>query len=199
MKIIIAVLSLVVVILSVSAQEPVPLEESQKIALVLTKNALEDVPLKMELNVQKPNGLRVEDVAVMVIPDKQISAATVAKADKEVLPLGQLWTLKLAPALNGKVTPNDQLRIVTVATDEREYKLPLFFLGAKKNDQGALELVVFAKNKQPLLRVPLEKAERTQELPIELQGTTTDDNSGVLTLNIAGKYKADVTLMKQVE
>ncbi|MEK7684460.1 MAG: hypothetical protein AAB466_03450 [Verrucomicrobiota bacterium] len=198
MKIIIAVLSLAAVILSVSAQEQVPLEEAQKIALVLTKNALENVPLKMELDVQKPNALRVEDVAVLVIPDKQISAETVAKADKEILPLGQLWMLKLAPALNGKVTPNDQLRIVTVATDERDYKLPLFFLGTKKNDKGALELVVFAKNKQPLLRVPLEKAERTQELPIELQGAA-DENSGVLTLNIAGKYKADVTLMKQAE
>lgn len=47
-----------------------------------------------------------------------------------------------------------------------------------------------------MLTAPLEKTDADQQLPIVLQGRKRDDESGVLTLNILGRYKAELLLVK---
>lgn len=132
----------------------------------------------------------------MVIPDKKLSAEVLGKVGGDVTPIGHLWFRKISPHIDGKTTSNDKLRIVTVTADDQDHPLPLFLLGVrKKNDK--LELVIFAKDKEPLLATPLEKIDRNQELPIELEGRKNDNDTGLLTLNVLGKYQAKVTVAAQ--
>ncbi len=181
-----------------SAQEILPLQQAQKIARLVVKSirATNDLPLSLEINVEKPQALKAGEVGILVIPATRLSEETLSKADKDVTPLGQLWMLKALPARNGKVTAREKLRLVEVTDDGKEVKVPLFLLGARRSEKGSLELLIYAKDKAPLLELPMEKTDARQEFPIELQGRKQDDTSGILTLNILGKYKVELTVMK---
>lgn len=62
-------------------------------------------------------------------------------------------------------------------------------LGVRRNGPDALELLVFGKDKEPLLKVPLKKIEAQQEPPIDMSAERTGDE-GRITLRILGKYEA---------
>jgi hypothetical protein len=182
-----------------SAQEAIPLERAQDGARILTKSLgiVKDAPLKMEVDLQKPNGFRAGDARMLVIPAAGLSGELVSKSGQEITPLGQLWMHKAAVAYNGKVTPNSKLRLVTVSDNDNELKVQLYFLGARRTEKGEWNLLVYAKDKEPLLNVTLKKADAPQEQPIELEGKQDGEGSGILTLKVLGKYKAELPVMKQ--
>ncbi len=178
------------------AQERAPLEEARKVAklVVETTGEAANLPVKIELDLEKPQVFKANKAGVLVIPGKTLSEKIFEKLGKEIVPVGDLWMLKLVPQVNGKSATNEQLRRVAVKTDEKTFDLTCYQLGVQKNDKEAIELVVFGKDKKPLVTVPLEKNQATQELPIELDGRKQDEGTGVLTLNVLGKYKAEVTV-----
>jgi hypothetical protein len=181
-----------------TAQERVPQDQAVPIAKMLSEAAakINDAQIKMDADAAYPFGLKADDVGAMVIPVKKLSEETFTKAGKDVTPVAQLWFKKLTTTVDNKAVPNDKLRLVKVSHNGEEFDLPVFLLGVRKNGDG-LELVVYAKEKQPLLVVPLEKSEANLELPIELEGKKTGDDSGELTLKLVGKYRAKLALNKQ--
>src|SRR5262245_15296832 len=72
-----------------------PLEEAQKGAKLVTEAAgtISDAQVKVDTDLDKPIALKVGSVGIMAIPDKKLSTEALAKADKEILPVGQLWML----------------------------------------------------------------------------------------------------------
>ena len=185
---------------AVLAQDAIELGEAQKAARKLSESAarITDAPFSVESDLEKPQGIKAEGVGLLVLPDRKLSAELLAAANSAITPLGQLWTLKLAVAANGKATAADKLRHFTVGDDEKEREVSLYFLGATKTDAGGLELVVYAKDKEPLLRVPIKKrVAGKQEFPIEVSGVKNDDNSGTLSLRLFGEYDAQLLLMRE--
>ena len=201
MKTIFVLCALLTTATFVTAQERVSLEDAQKGARLLTQTAgkISDAPLKLEVDLEKPDGLKANEVRILVIPDQKLNGETLAKAGKTVTPLGQLWMHAIAPAKEGEVISNDKLRFVTVTKDDKEFKVLLFFLGLQKSEKGEMELVIYGKDKEPFLKLPVEKSATQQDLPIELQGRKEGEGAGVLTLNILGKYKAELPVMKPTE
>ena len=63
---------------------------------------------------------------------------------------------------------------------------------SKKAD-GALELLVYGKDKDALLRVPLKSISTQQENPIEMSGEAKENN-GMVTLKFVGKYEASINV-----
>jgi hypothetical protein len=90
---------------------------------------------------------------------------------------------------------------VSVTDGDKQRELGLYFLGAAKNERGELELIVFGKDKESLLRVPLAKTETlpAQKLPISLTGRKDTENSGTLTLHLVDKYTADLAVMRNAD
>ena len=74
---------------------------------------------------------------------------------------------------------------------------PLFLLGVRKKGDDTFELAVYAKDKEPHLLLPLQKIDTKQELPIEMEAMKGDNETGVITLSILGKYRAKLTVGKQ--
>ncbi len=181
------------------AQEAIPLEEAQKAArkLIATIGTASDLPFTMEADVERPAGLKGGEAGVIVLPDKSLNAAAVAAAGKTFVPVGQLWSLKVTLASGGRGFSSDKLRLVSVGDGERTREVQFFLLGVVKNEQGALELAVFGKGAEPLYRVALQKAgSGSQNLPLELTGTKTGEESARLTLSVLGQYTADLDLVK---
>jgi hypothetical protein len=183
---------------AVASAEPqrIPAEEAQRIAKTLVKHAEKvDAPqFKVEVDDEKPCGVREGEHAAMVLPDKRLSEEALARAGAEVTPVGHLWMRRLAPAVGGTVTPGDKLRIMTVTTPNNdELKLPLCLLGVRKGDDG-LELLVFGKDKEPVAKLPLKKVSAQPEMPVELEAKRGDNDTGLITITLLGKYQTVLTV-----
>jgi hypothetical protein len=177
----------------------VALEEAQKGATLVTEAAgtITDAQLKVEADVDKPMAIKAGSAGLMAIPDKKLTAEVLANAGKEIIAVGQLWMLSVAPAKDGTVVPNHKLRMVTVRQKDKETRVQMFLLGVREAEKDGLELVVYGKDKEPLLKLPLKKAETKHDLPIELKGAKNGEDSGLLTLNFLGRFQAEMTVMKQ--
>ncbi len=182
-----------------AAQEIVPQEDLAKVVpRALARLAdFDNLPLKTDAEGAKAFGMKIRNYAAVVIPDKGLTKEALAKASSQVLPIGQLWLSKLSPAVKDATTPNSRLRLVTLTIKEEDHRLPLLLLGVRKQADNRLELVVYAKDKEPLLALPLTKAGTKQEFPLEIamrQGTTT---LGLIDINILGEYQATLPVGEQ--
>ena len=178
------------------AQEAIPLEKAQqgarKLADVLGQPG--NLPLATNVDVEKPQAFKAGDAALLIIPEQSLSADTLSAAGETVLPIGQLWTHKLILSTSS----SRQQRTFTIHDKDRDMQVNLYLLGATKNAAGALELVVFGADKEPLAHVPLAAADGpSQSFPIEISGQREGENTGRLTLNILGRQKADILLKRE--
>lgn len=182
-----------------AAQERIPPDQAQQYARLMAETASKVAApaVKTDVDAEKPFGLKHGEIGVLVIPERTLSEEALSKAGKTVVPVGQLWVRNLTLVLDGSAISNDRLQVLTVTADNQDHRLPLFLLGARKGAKDALELVVYAKDKEPLAVVPLQKIQATQELPIELEGKRGDGETATLTLNLLGKYRAAVTVGRQ--
>lgn len=181
------------------AQESIEIEEAKKAARKLSESAagITDAPFAVDSDLEKPQGIKAEGRGLLVLPDRKLTVELLAAANTAITPLGQLWTLKLAVAKDGKPTAAEKIRHFTVGDGEKSREVGLYFLGATKTPSGELELVVYAKDKEPILRVPINKrVAAKQEFPIEVSGTKNDEDSGTLSLRLFGEYDARLVLMR---
>jgi hypothetical protein len=180
------------------AQERLPAEDAQRFGKRLAQcsaNLDSPVQVKVEPDADKALAMRGKQVGALVMPDKNLSADALDKAGKDVLPVGQLWLRRLVPVIDGKETAKDQLRIINVQAKDEEEPLPLCLLGVRKKGDG-LELLVYGNHKEPLLTLPLTKADSKYDLPIELDGKKNENETGTLTLRFFGKYEAKLLVLK---
>lgn len=155
----------------------------------LHEPATTQVPLRVDADLKRPVAGYDGDYGVLILPETKLTAATLAGIQGDVIPVGQLWLRKLTPMVDGSAIDEAQLQMVRVWHEGDSTRVPLCLLGVRKAKEGALELVVFGKGKEPLLKVPMAKASRTQSMPIEFTAER-ESESGRLTLRLVGQYEA---------
>ena len=176
----------------VSAQERLSNDEALKYAKIVSADAkqLKATPIPTDVDTQKPVALREDDYGGMLLPQKNLTNESLTRLGKgEVTPIGQLWLHRLTPMRDGQAISSGKLRLVTLEADGTEATVPQCALGIRRNTQGTLELVVFGKDKEPILSAPLKAIDAKQELPLDMAAERESD-SGRLTLKILGKYQA---------
>lgn len=179
-----------------SAQERLPREEALKYARLVSADAapLQGTPIPTRVDLTQPVAMRDGDFGGMVLPEAKLTADAVAKADDQVVAIGQLWLLRLTLKQDGEAVPAEKLRLANVKTgDGDEVKLPQCALGVQRNSAGKLDLLVFGKDKTPLLKSPLKEVETKQETPLEVDAERGSDGAQV-SLKILGKYEAKFTV-----
>ena len=78
-------------VLGAVAQERVPDEEAKEVARVVTGAAAKvKAPLKMEVDLEKPYAKRKDEYGVLLLPAQRLSAETISKAGKDIVPVGQV-------------------------------------------------------------------------------------------------------------
>ncbi|MBX6315284.1 MAG: hypothetical protein IRY99_20590 [Isosphaeraceae bacterium] len=202
MRTLTAIVALLLVAGVAQAQERLPADQAEKYAKLFVERArsLEDLPLKVEADPQKADALHDQDHGAMVIPAKGLLSEEAIRKDAEggkVVPLGQLWFRNVTPMVDGQAVPNDKLRIIPVNIEGNDHDLPLLLLGVRKDPDGKWEMVVYAKDKEPLLRLPIQRApEGSADQPLALDAAKKDDR-GELTIRVLGKYQAVMTVTEQ--
>ena len=188
-----------------SAQEiqQVPAEQAGKIARKVTAalGSPTDAPFPVEPDLEKPAGIKASgETGLLALPDKKLKAESLAAAGKEATPLGHLWMRNITLAVNSVAPDPAKLRVVGVADGDKEVKVDLYYLGVTKGESGALDVGIFGKGKEPLVKVPLVKTDAAaSSTPIALDGHKEGENTGVLVITVFGSYKADVTVTKPRE
>ena len=174
------------------AQEKIAAEKLLAIShkLIASLGGPMDAPVKIDPDPEKSDGFTAHEAGAVVVPDKNLSSAALEKAGAKTIPLGHLFFKDLAPIKEGKAAPADQLRTLTITARDQEYRITNLMLGLRKREDQ-WELAVYGKQDTPLLQLPLKKLDREkQDLPVELSGEKQDDNTGLLSLAILGRYKA---------
>jgi hypothetical protein len=183
--------------------QQVPAEQAIKVAHKITSalGSPADAPFAVDADADKPSGLKAGgDAGVLAIPDKKLTAESPASAGKEILPLGQLWMRNVVPAVNNAAPDPATLRTVKVAEGDKEVTVEVYFLGITKTDSGVIELGLYSKDRQPLVKTPLVKTDTAASTtPIALDGRKEGENSGVLVISVFGSYKAEVAVTKPRE
>ena len=195
MKSLIITLTVIAGVQWLPAQEKIPQEEAVKYAAVLGTDPklLSGTPIATDVDLLKPVAVREGEFAGMVLPQKGLKAEGLAPKGKDVIPLGQLWLLNLTPVRDGAGVPSEKLLLATVTRRGEERTLPKCALGLSRNPAGTLELLVFGKAKEPLLKLPVKTIDAQQELPIDATAAHEGDQ-GSITLKILGKYEAKLTV-----
>lgn len=186
--------------------QPIPAEELAKVTQLLIEAGAQitGLPLKLELAPDRAAGIKAGEVGALLIPDQRLKAGRPDKAEKkktkgEIMPVGQLWTLKLAPKDKDVIVANDKLRLVKVNAKDKELELALFTLGIERAAKKEFQLVVYGKGSQPLLRVPLVLEKDKGAATVTLSARKTGEESGVLELRLLGRFKAEIPMGKQAE
>lgn len=181
-------------------QERIPTDHAQQIAKLLQDHAAKqaNLPIQADVDNDKPYGVRHEEFGALAIPDKKLSADAIAKADKDVVPVGHFWMRKLTPIVNGSPASGDKLRNVSIDVDNNTVKATFYLLGVRKGEKGEPELLVYGSGKDPLAVCPLEKTDAKQTYPIEIDGRE-DGDAGLITLTIAGKYKSTLRVSPELD
>ena len=195
MKNILLTLTLLSTLALASAQEKLAREESLRYAFIVAADLkqLQATPIPTDVDVKQPVAMRDGEFGGMVLPEAKLSADAIAKAGEKVVPIGQLWLLKLTPMKEGEAVAASKLRMVTLSHEGNEVKLAQCALGAQKNGSGSLELLVFGKDKDPVAKAPLKASDAKQDVPIDLAADRESD-SGKVTLKILGKYTATISV-----
>jgi hypothetical protein len=183
--------ALVASLAAIQAQERLPREDALKFAFYASADLKQmlNTPIATDPDVKRPVVVRDGEYGAMLLPEAKLRASTLNNANERVRSIGQLWLHKLAPLIDGQVVKADRLQKLTGNTPEGQVTVALCALGVVKDSDGKLQLLVYGKDKEPVLRVPLKEISATQEHPLDLQAERKDDG-GLLTLKILGKYEA---------
>jgi hypothetical protein len=180
---------------TVPAQERVSREDCLKAAFLLSAElkALTGTPLPTDPDLKRPVAVRSGEYGGLVLPECKLNAEVFSRAGKDPAPVGQLWLRKLAPMKDGQVMVVSKLRVVQISTGKGEEPAVCCALGVRKGTDGQLELLVYGKDKEPVVRVPLKVTAGSQENPIEMTAEQEGDTARV-TLKLVGKYEASFSV-----
>ena len=195
----IQILTLLSLAVASFAQETAPLEEARKIALKLESSlgTVSDAQVAIDPDTDRPTAVRAGDAGVMLVPDKKLSAANFTGAGAEITPVGQLWCYNVVLLDQGNRLAAEKLRYVTIANDGKEVDVQLFLLGVAKSSSGTPELVVFGRDKEALLRLPIiEAAGEKADVPFAVTVQKTGETTGTATIVVLGNYRFVMTVTK---
>ena len=183
-------LTLLATLAMVSAQDKLPRNEALKLACLVSADLkqLQGTPLATDVDIKYPVAIRQGEYGGMVLPEAKLTRETLAKAGSRAVPVGQLWLLKLTPMKDGEAISSDKLRLATLPYKNEQVTVPQCALGVRRSGAGALELLVYGKDKEPLLALPLQKINQPQDTPIDLEAEA-GSASGTVTLKILGTYE----------
>lgn len=190
---------LVVVLLSgsIAAQEPrrIEGEEAEKMARLLAEASgkLRDLPLKITLDVTKSVGLGSKGHGGLLTPAEGLKADALKNLDKEIVPLGMMYSLGLTPVAAGQPLPASELRTVEVTVKDQTVTVSVLQLAAAKV-AGRLVLLVYAGGKEPALVTTLVESTEAKELPLDLDGQKAGDQQATVVLSVLGRYRAAFTV-----
>ena len=173
-------------------------DKAAKIAatMVAAMSKLSDPPVKVTADTQRAMGVTAHDRGGVLVPDSGLTAESLKKVDKDVLPVGLLFLHRITPSVAELVTAADQHRQITVTVEDKTmtvFVLPL----AVTRVAGRLVLLVYTNRKEPAVVTTLVESNESKELPLEMEPRPAQDQRATLLLSLLGRYRAAIDVVAQ--
>jgi hypothetical protein len=185
-----AVVLLALPVSQVAAQDPerVDADLAKKIGALVAQDAakLKELPLAVAPDPDKSMGLKAGERAGLLMPDRKLSIDLLKNADKEIVPIGQLFLHGVTLMVGDKALPAEKLRMFDT---EQKKSISLQQLGVVRVG-GRLALVVYAGEKAPAVVTTLVDVDDPKDLPLEMDVRRSGESHGVAVLTVLGKYRA---------
>jgi hypothetical protein len=140
-------------------------------ALQLLQAQFPDPPVKVEPLAEKTKGYHVQQqVAVVTMPDKNLTAKSIAECGEKAVPVAVCFTRALSVEGKDGVVNADKL---AAADFNGMLKIPVFFLAVKGEGENRL-LEVYSKDGTPLVVAPLKKQAGDDAAPVTVKLTNVD-------------------------
>ncbi len=178
------------------AQEALPRDEAMRIACYLGADLkqITGTPIPTDVDLKYAVAVHEGDSGAMVLPECKLSADTLSKAGKDVVPLGQLWFRRLTPAKGDEATPASKLQFIKIQTEQEPATGVRCALGFKKGESGP-QLLIYGSGKEPLLTIALKKTDAEQKIPIQISAKRIEGDAANVTLKIVGGYEGTFKVM----
>ncbi len=180
--------------LSLRAQEHLSRPECLKYTFFLALDLKEmlGTPIPTDPDLKRPVAFRLGDRGALLLPESKLTEQAL-KSSGEIVAVGQLWLVKIAPLVEGQVVASSKLKLLEVKAEAGQATAACFALAVSRNADKALELLVYGKEKEPLAKVPLKivAGQANPETPLDLSAERNDDR-GQLTLTLLGKFQANL-------
>ena len=164
--------------------------------LVAETSSMTDLPVKVMADTQRAMGIVAQDRGGVLVPDSRLTAEALKKVDKDVLPVGMLFLLRITPSVADLATSADQHRQITVTIENKTltvFVLPL----AVTRVADRLVLLVYTNRKEPAIVTTLVEYSESKELPLEMEAKPAQDQRATLLLSILGRPRAALDVVAQ--
>lgn len=149
---------------------------------------LNNLPLAIKADLHNAFGIYEGDYGGLFIPDADFTAQSLSQVQTEPKPVGELWLRNLAPMKNGWAASERDLFVVDVQASSERLMVPCCPLAVRRNQSGALELLLYGKSPEPLLTLPMGRIDRAGAQPVMMRAERQPD-SGLVTIELFGKYQ----------
>lgn len=181
--------------------QPIPQEIAEGIGKQIVELAEKDAqaPFKLEGDTSKANGLYEPGAGgLIIVPVKGIKDGTEVKGVEGAngAPVGYLFLHKLAPVADGKPVGDGKFPTVSFKDPEGNERHAITLRLALKKDGEKWSLLVFGKDKKPLLTAPFRAEKNGSDIPLSVAAKDISGDQGTLVVTYVGKFAADLKLVK---
>jgi hypothetical protein len=173
-------------------------EEAVKVGspIVSGLNNLADLPLKIDPDLDKLTGLKAHDRGAIVLPTRGLTADVIAKADKEVVPVGYVVLRGITPIVASQQIARDEHRMLSLTVGDKSAEVAVIQLGVAKV-AGRPVLVGYTKTGTPAFVTTLVDSGIAGDYPLDLEATSAGEGRATVTLTLGGKYRASLDVAAQ--
>jgi len=174
-------------------------DEAKKLAQTFTEasNKLDNLPVKVTPDLDKSMGLAAKQRVLFVVPDSNLKLDALKKLDKQIVPLGLLYTHRITPVVAEQAVPAEQHRTVEVSIKNKDVKIAVMQLAATKV-ADRLVLLAYTNGKTPALVTALVETEDAKDQPLHLEARKGGgDGQAVVVVTVLGRYRASFHVAAQ--
>ncbi|MFN3649383.1 MAG: hypothetical protein ACK47B_07350 [Armatimonadota bacterium] len=178
--------------------EPIPadyLQQLAPIALQLFQDQFPNPPVKVTANLEKVSGYHVmQQVGVVVMPDKNLTADAVAKSAEKEAPAAIVVARGLTFKNKDKAVPAERI----ANADLGQAKLPVYFF-AVKGEGEERSLLIYSKDAEPIATAPMKKRETagTDQFELKLANVDLEKKTAELKVGVGGTHETTLNLEVQ--
>ena len=171
---------------------------AQAFAQALTEAAgkIEKPQVKIDADVEKACGVHLDQVGLIIVPQKDITPENEAVNSDPGAPLAHLFMSPgFAPVIDDKPVDVAKLRSLTFAgQDGAEHKVNYLALAARHTDDDVWHLYAYGADEKPLLDIQVGEGSGPGTQPLALEVKDLENNTGNAVITIFDQYQASFKL-----
>jgi hypothetical protein len=161
-------------------------------ALIEVADKVDKPQLKVEGDVEKACGVHLDQVGLIVVPQKDMSPDNDKVNSDPGAPVAHLFMSHVfTPIIDGKPVDASKIRTLTFSgQDGNDHKVNYLILAARHTEDDAWHLYAYGSGDKPLIDAPIGEGTGPGTQPLALEVKDLDKNEATAYLTFFDQYQA---------